>query len=233
MVSPFALNWIFLFILVDAGYCIIHVLLTYEFLHFHSFSLSAERGYAENYQYIKYVVAAGGLLLTFRGDGGRIRVALAGLLLFLFFEDALAIHEHVGELLNPLFPLPDVAGLPPSEIWSAIYGIGVGGTLFGATALLLLYTSGRSLAIRMAGILACILVLGFAGVVVDTLHAITQFGEGTSVFANMVLVLIEEGLEMISMSALLGLVLDDNYRYATDRVSVERSASPLHAQVAE
>ncbi len=157
-------------------------------------SIEQDGGFAERWQYLKEALAAALLLqLAWRGESVSRQACLAWALLFLWvlLDDVLAMHESLGQRLMPEAP----------AVGELLFMLAVG--------LLLLYgilrahwragPEWRPWSYRLElGLLA----FAFFAVGVDLLHALVQ-----SPLWHPILGLIEDGGEMLCMSALLWIVL--------------------------
>lgn len=182
--------------------------LAFIFLHFvyvetgllrgSDFSLEADGGLSETYQYVKQFWIAACMAATF----GRTRVMLyaswAIVFTFLMVDDAAQIHEHVGAWLGHQYALPVAFGLRPDDAGELLFAGMVGVSMLALVGLAS-WRSGEQSRRVSRDILGLIVALAFLGVVVDALHVIAYF-KG-SLLAQLLLVL-EDGGEMIVMSAL-------------------------------
>jgi hypothetical protein len=94
-------------------------------------SIYTDGGYAERYQYLKWIGIAGMLLLAGRRAGNRLFTALAVVFLLVFLDDALQLHERGGrilvEALPPLRPrFFRMQDLGEIVTWAALGALAVG-----------------------------------------------------------------------------------------------------------
>jgi hypothetical protein len=162
-------------------------------------SLEADGGLPETYQYIKIFWIVLCLASTF----WRTRVRLYGywalVFAFLLVDDAGQIHERVGAWLGRSYAVPVAFGLRPNDIGELTFAVVVGLAMLALVGFAS-WRVGEQARRVSRDILCLVLVLAFIGVPVDTLHVIAYFQR--SLLAQVLLV-VEDGGEMLVMSALM------------------------------
>lgn len=155
--------------------------------------LEGEGSYGEIFQYVKEAVVALSLLVVFLRT--RAPLASIGAILFgsILLDDLLAIHERIGFFLKQ-----NMAPLVPLFRWQsvneAIFFATLGGlfTLFSARA----YRHSSYVERQVAHIFLVLLaLLALSGIGFDLLHALFK--------SSQLLPILEDGGEMLTMSALL------------------------------
>lgn len=159
-------------------------------------SLGMEWGYAEILKYCQTLALVGLLAATARRSRERLYGCWAAVFLLVAIDDALAIHQQFGSLLATLVPLPPRLGLRPANLGEVT--VWLGGAL-GVVALLTFGFRRTAAAHREIGWYFAWLfgLLLFFGVAVDVVHSLMS---GTFFGASLLLELIEDGGEMISIS---------------------------------
>lgn len=188
-----------LFILGDVVFILVHALHVWTpWFDAYSFSIEADGGLAELYQYLKLAWLSGCLALVFVQTR---RWAFVGWVLFfglLLADDIFRIHERVGRPLGAALGLPAAFGMRTND-----YGEIAFAALLGSCAVALVvmtFRSGGRMARQVSADLLCLLgALGLFAVFFDTIHTITYFRAPA---LAPVLTLIEDGGEMIVVSAI-------------------------------
>jgi hypothetical protein len=196
---------LFLLVLVDALFILIHVLHVWSpWLKSLFYSLERDSGLAEQYQYVKQVWLAACLGVAFLQRRGRAFAGWAVFFAFLLLDDALQIHERAGGVLAQAFGIQPMFGLRAKDFGEVMIA-GIVGTAACAFAWLAIRRGGES-SRRLSADLLCLLgALALFGVFFDVLHTITYFRlpAVAPVFA-----LIEDGGEMLVVSAITAYVFD-------------------------
>jgi hypothetical protein len=198
-----AATLLLLLICTDLAFIVVH-LVTVEtgWLRGVGISLEAERGLPETYQYIKEFWAAVAMAFMFWRTRIRSYAGWSALFVFLLLDDAGQIHERVGAWLGRQYALPGVLGLRPDDAGELLYA-GMVGT-FVVALVGLVHWRGGAQARRTSRDVLCLLVLfAIPGVFVDMLHVVAYL-QG-SLLAQVLLV-VEDGGEMLVMSALVAYV---------------------------
>lgn len=189
-----------LLVCADAVFILLHVIyFQTELLNNSLYSLSRDNGYAEFFQYTKFlwiILLLIGIARTTRAPG-----YIAWTLLFIYFlaDDAFQLHENLGR---------DIAGnldfVPPMSIRLQDVGelivTGIAGAIL-FPLLILAFWRGSKLFRKVSLDLAMFLaILVFVGVAVDLVHEAT----GAEGFLDQIIFrILEEGGEMIVASAML------------------------------
>ena len=187
---------------VDIGFLLIH--LSWRYLGVpatHLYSIGIDLSHPEFYQYTKEAWIALVLLLTFVHLRRALFLAFSVLYAYLLFDDAIAIHELVGEMLVVALGIPgamipgvgEVRGQDFAELLAvAIVAV----PAFAAIAWSYFHANPEQQEFAR-GLVVLTGVLAFFGVVVDFfVHA----------YAGHLLFFIEDGGEMIAVSAILWFV---------------------------
>jgi hypothetical protein len=187
----------------DLAFILVH-LVTVEtgWLRGVGMSLEAERGLPETYQYIKEFWAAVGMAFVFWRTRIKSYAAWSIVFAFLLLDDAGQIHEGVGAWLGQRYALPAVLGLRPDDTGELLFAGMIG--IFVLVPAGLAYWRRSEQALRISGDVFCLLLLlAVPGVIVDMLHVIAYLRG--SLLAQVLLV-VEDGGEMLVMSALTAYV---------------------------
>ena len=199
-----------LFLITDFTFILLHIIFTHtRFISDYAFSLEADRGYSEFFQYIKeYWIA---ILLVFLAIRARSFLYLSWSFLFfyLFLDDSLEIHENVGAYLSnqlnfiPLFNLrlEDFGEILVSASACLIFG----------TFIAISYRFGDRIFRQISKtLIKLLLALAFCGILIDIVHVIFN-----NSFIETLLVIVEDGGELIIMSliACFTLSLFEHSRY--------------------
>jgi hypothetical protein len=166
------------------------------------FSLEKDRSFAEVFQYVKtYWLAL--LLVWLAWQRRHLGYAVwAGLFGFLLLDDAIMIHERVGEALGAQLALPGLGGVRGQDLGELIF-LGAVAVFFALTLVPALVWGGtvfRRHSLLLAGI---VVFLAAPGVGIDFLHMAVGRETALGTFLGMV----EDGGEMVVMSVGLYLVL--------------------------
>jgi hypothetical protein len=194
-----------LLILVDVLFMAIHVVHVWSpWLKSPSYSLEDDGGMAEQFQYIKLIWLAACLGVAFLQRRARAFAGWAVFFAFLLLDDALQIHERAGGMLAQALGIPPMFGLRAKDFGEVMVA-GIVGAAACAFAWLAI-RRGREVSRRLSADLLCLLAaLALFGVFFDVLHTITYFQlpAVAPVFA-----LLEDGGEMLVMSAITAYIFD-------------------------
>jgi hypothetical protein len=162
------------------------------------FSLGAERGYAEIYQYVKFFWTAA--LLSWFAVETREGLYGMGALLFAYFllDDALGIHENAGFTMAEGLGVPSVLGLRGQDLGElgvsvlvGLFFLGLGGWA---------YRRGTPRARQLGRFVVMgVVALAVFGIGADLLH---QLAESRWPWTDLPLVVMEDGGEMIVVSVI-------------------------------
>jgi hypothetical protein len=208
---------LYMLLLVDVLFIGIHVVHVWSpWLGSLFYSIERDGGLAEQYQYIKLVWLAACLGAAFLQRRGRAFAGWAVFFAFLLLDDALQIHERAGGVLAQLFGFPPLFGLRGKDFGEVMVA-GMVGAAACAFAWLAIRRGGESSKRLSADLLCLLAALALFGVFFDVLHTITYFRlpAVAPVFA-----LIEDGGEMLVMSATMAYIFDVLVNAGRVRVSV-------------
>ncbi len=165
--------------------------------------LETEINIGSIYTFFKWLTLAAILYALGRRTREFVHFALAGIFLFLLLDDTLRFHENLGNVIEfRLSPTPrwGMAGDDIGELFVlGLMGLGVLATL---TAAFRRSGPGTRAEILSFGLL--FLLLGFAGVVLDVLHAAAGISPVTPELLKLLLGIAEDGGEMVVASLMLG-----------------------------
>ncbi|WP_116106311.1 hypothetical protein [Lewinella sp. IMCC34191] len=204
-------------ILGDLFFLLLHLGLNFGMFSDRLLHLEVDNGYAEQYQYFK--LAIGVLLLgyLFFTRRGFVRVVLAVLLGFILFEDIFQLHEDFYLIGERFISLEAWGPLTRRGLWELIYGLAAGGGLLGLFLLGIFRTRDAELRKRM--VILCLLLLAFGGfgIVVDAIHGLFQHAGGMP-YTESFFGIVEDWGEMLTISLIVALIIDDLYRTAPEKV---------------
>lgn len=194
-----------LLIAADVAFIVLHVVyVETSLLRGRPFSLEADNGVPEAYQYVKQFWVALCMAILFRRTRNVVYIGWAVVFAFLLFDDAFQFHERFGEWLGEQYALPVAFGLRPDDIGELLFATGIGGL----TMLLIGfgYWRGDANARTVSRDTALLVgVLAGLGVGVDILHVITYFK--APLLAQFLLIL-EDGGEMLVVTAIAAYVFN-------------------------
>ncbi|HEY5761556.1 MAG TPA: hypothetical protein VIU34_37300 [Steroidobacter sp.] len=182
----------------DLAFILLHVIyVETSLLRGRPFSLEADNGIPEAYQYVKQFWVALCMVGLFRRTREVTYIGVGIVFTFLLLDDAFQMHEHFGKWLAAQYSLPVAFGLRPDDIGELLFAAFVGGV----TLLLIgigYWRGGPDARIVTRDISILILVLAGLGVGVDVIHVITYF---KAPMLAQFLLIVEDGGEMIVVSA--------------------------------
>lgn len=190
-------------------YVLLAIDLFFVLLHIYTFSLPAiegsvknlrldmDFGFAEIFQYVKFISSAALLVFLFTKDKTPIYLIWALFFLILFADDAFAFHEVYGAKFVRFFDVPGMFGLRAQDIgelaMAGLIGLFLASTIFYT----LLWGQKKAKQVTVHFILL-VGILVFFGVGVDMLHSFLNHLPGAGV-----LTMIEDGGEMVAASLIL------------------------------
>ncbi|MCZ6702981.1 MAG: hypothetical protein O6940_08075 [Ignavibacteria bacterium] len=184
-----------LLVLTDFFFIVFHILHTYtDFASSRLLSIERDFGFAEMFQYIKaYWI---GLMLLWLALKRRsfLFFGWSQLFIYLLFDDALQIHEKGGNILARDFNLQPILGLRAQDI-GELGIVLIVGVAFLAIIGISHYFSEQRLREISKRIAILLVALVFFGVFIDMIHSMFSHTR-----VNYLLVLIEDGGEMVVMS---------------------------------
>jgi len=156
--------------------------------------LNRERGYPEAFQYIKLFWIVLLLGQYFVAQRRPVYAVWASVFFYLLLDDAMRIHERIGQWLEHEAELPSLFGLAPHHLGELLTSCAMG--LVFLALLALTYALGKRRDREVTRLFAILLAaLAFFGVLVDALHALAVGNLSGAVF-----VFIEDGGEMLVVS---------------------------------
>lgn len=192
-----ARTWLVLLIAADLAFILLHVIsVETSLLRGRPFSLEADNGLPEAYQYVKQFWVALCMAALFRRTRAAVYSGWALVFAFLLIDDAFQLHENVGKWLSVRFAFPAVFGLRPDDLGELLFA-----AMVGAVTMLLIgfgFWRGDSHARSVSRDMAILVVaLAVVGVGFDIVHVIAYFEARP--LAQFLLIL-EDGGEMIVVS---------------------------------
>ena len=215
--SRFAVGFGLALLVVDSIFLVIHLALNFGYLDNRAFHLEIDGGYPEIFQYLKLVTCVTVMLYLAVARTSPQRGILALLLLFLLFEDAMGLHENAYLVGERYLHLQPVGPFSVRHLWEILYGVFTGGLLLTIFVFSISRTDDRPLRDRMVLILLLLVLFGAFGVLVDALHGIFQEAR-SSVYVESIFGVIEDWGEMLTISAMTAVMIDDAYRTASTKV---------------
>jgi hypothetical protein len=203
-----------LLLITDLVFILLHILNVYTSLLDSSlYLLSRDRGYAEFFQYTKELwIAVMFLLLGIKKKRG-IYFVFSLIFTYLLFDDSFEFHENFGNLIAENFQLQSWLGLRAVDFGELLVTT-VFGLLFLA-ALILFFLISDPITSRIAlYMLAMFGLLALFGVVGDMVEVI-----GRNRDISRILVILEEGGEMLIMSVMTWFVF--RLRYQDDQLPLQ------------
>ncbi|MBL8272147.1 hypothetical protein [Steroidobacter sp.] len=188
-----------LLIAADLAFIFLHVVyVETALLRGRPFSLEADNGLPEAYQYVKQYWAALLMVALFRRTRAVVYLGWTLVFTFLLLDDAFQFHEQFGKWLAANYSVPVAFGLRPDDIGELLFA----GFIGGVTALLIGFGYWRGDAqarIVSRDIAVLIVLLAIVGVGVDVVHVISYFK--APMLAQFLLIL-EDGGEMLVVSVI-------------------------------
>lgn len=162
-----------------------------------------DRSYLEIFGYLKTLAIVGLLLATPGGPGRLVYRALAIVFVAVLLDDALMVHETLGQRLADALALRPFVGLRPADYGELLVWAGAGMLLTPLAAIGLVKSSGRDRAngLVLLGALAALMVFA-AGI--DMVHVVVEHAFRGS---GLLFTVIEEGGQQITLSLSCGLAI--------------------------
>lgn len=191
-----------LLLITDFSFILLHIIFVHtRFISDYAFSLEAEGGYSEFFQYIKeYWIA---ILLVFLAIRERSFLYLSWSLLFfyLFLDDSLQIHETLGAYIGNHLNFIPLFNLRLEDLGEII--VSASACLILGTLIAISYWFGNRLSRNVSKtLIKFLLALAVCGILVDVLHSVFN-----NSFMETLLTIVEDGGELIIMSAIACYVL--------------------------
>lgn len=162
-----------------------------------------DRSYLEIFGYLK-TASIIALLVAIPAKKERfLYLIFAVLFMFALLDDALMVHEVLGERVANLLALPSLIGLRPIDLGELLVWAGAGVLLLGPATIGLLKSSGRDRAngFLLLGALAALMVFAVG---VDMVHVVVEHAFRG---AHLLFSVIEEGGQQITLSLTCGLAV--------------------------
>ena len=204
---PIDTAWTLLLLLIaaDLAFIFLHVLyVETSLLRGRPFSLEADNGVPEAFQYVKQFWVALCMGLMFRRARQVVYIGWTIVISFLLLDDAFQVHERIGEWLGQQYALPGAFGLRPDDIGELLFAAFVGGI----AALLVGFGFWRGNAdarIISRDMIIMVIVLAGLGVGVDLLHVISYF---KAPLLAQFLLIFEDGGEMLVVSCMVAYMVN-------------------------
>ncbi|MBE9227118.1 hypothetical protein IQ264_16945 [Phormidium sp. LEGE 05292] len=159
-----------------------------------AFSLEMDRGFSEIFQYIKeYWIAM--LLGILAVKTGLFLYGTWSLLFFyLLLDDAVEIHERLGHIITNQFAIPGLFNLRGQDFGELVV-IGIVVLVFLGLITVTYQFSDRTSRRISKHLIMMMFALAFCGIILDLVHTIA-----TSPVLNPILILLEDGGELVIMS---------------------------------
>jgi hypothetical protein len=194
-----ALLFLILLLFADLAFIVLHSIdILTPFLNNSLLPLGRERGYPEMYQYLKWfwIIILLGCLSISRRSFSYISWGLV--FTYFFCDDALSIHERVGNHIAGNLTITPPLGLRLLDLGELAVSAAAGMILL--SLVILAYLQGSQAFKKMSqDMLLLILALAFFGVVVDMAHTSIKLGGKV----DFILGVIEDGGEMLVASLIL------------------------------
>jgi len=194
-----------LLLAADLAFIALHVIyVETSLLRGRPFSLEADNGLPEAYQYVKQFWLALSMAALFRRTRAIVYLGWMLVFAFLLFDDAFQFHEHFGQWLAAHYDVPVAFGLRREDIGELLFAASIGGI-----TLLLIglgYWLGDAQARTVSRDVALLVVLlAGLGVGVDVLHVITYF---KAPLLGHFLLIVEDGGEMLVVSIMAAYIFN-------------------------
>jgi hypothetical protein len=204
---PLDTAWTLLLLLIaaDLAFIVLHVVyVETSLLRGRPFSLEADNGLPEAFQYVKQFWVALCMGLMFRRVREVVYIGWTIVFTFLLLDDAFQFHEHMGKWLGEQYALPVAFGLRPDDIGELLFA----GFIGGVTTVLIgfgYWRGGADARIVSRDMVIMVIALAALGVGVDVLHVISYFK--APLLAQFLLIL-EDGGEMLVVSAMVAYMVN-------------------------
>jgi hypothetical protein len=187
-----------LLVCIDLIFIAIHVAKPYiDALRPHYFSLEADRGISEYYQYVKQGAVVVAMLWGWRRTASPSFFVWSLFFAFLLYDDSSALHEQVGETLGAAWALPASFGLRPQDVGEILFALAVGIVTLVVLAVANARERGVALVPTVNILLLLLAALAVCGVLVDAIHVVAYFSGSRLAW---VWTIIEDGGELVVMS---------------------------------
>jgi len=220
--DPVHRRWLLLLLGLDLFFIGLHLAYTYTpLLDRTAFDITRDRGFAEFFQYAKFLWLVVAFLAMRRLRPSHGYASWALLFGFLLLDDAIEIHEHGGRMLAASLSLSTAFGLRGADFGEATMAVAA------ATVLLFPILAGflrgppdyRELAGRL---LILVAALGCCGVVVDMVHMMARGRPPL----DTILLILEDGGEMAVLSVICATVHAAKLRFRAAPAPLPDAAVP-------
>ena len=164
----------------------------------HHFSLEADQGIAEYFQYLKQAAIIVSLFLCWRWTRMPSFLVWTIFFAFMLYDDSQSVHERVGEWLAVAWALPALFGLRPQDLGEILFASFVALATLGALGATLAREHASAI-VHSINVALLLVLLTVFGVAVDALHVVAYFAESRW---SWMLAVIEDGGELLVMSAI-------------------------------
>jgi hypothetical protein len=211
-ISSWTIQLFCLFLLTDFIFIILH--LSYYFAHSFTaatpsylYALDKDRTYSEIFQYIKEYWSA--LLLAFLAVRNRsiLYLILSLLFFYLLLDDAIQIHETLGELVSTKFGFASIFNLRSVDLGELLVSTLIG--LFFLSSVVLSFRFGDRTSRKASKILILLLILlAVFGVAADLLHIVVRTFVTNPFITEGLVGGLEDGGELLVMSAIASFIFE-------------------------
>jgi len=196
-----AVLWLLAVLLcVDVAFIAMHVAKPYfEVLRPHYFSLEADRGLSEYYQYLKQAAVVVAMLWCWRRTASPSFFVWSLFFAFMLYDDSHAVHEQIGETLASAWALPASFGLRPRDVGEILFVLAVGVVTLAVLVVVSVRERGVAI-VPTVNVLLLLAALAICGVLVDAIHVVAYFSGSRLAW---LLTVIEDGGELMVMSVIV------------------------------
>ncbi|MET0532639.1 MAG: hypothetical protein ABW171_00295 [Steroidobacter sp.] len=213
-----------LLVAADLAFIVLHVLyIETDLLRGRPFSLEADNGMPEAFQYVKQFWVVLCMVVLFRGTRAVVYIGWGLVFTFLLMDDAFQWHEQFGKWLAAQYTLPVMFGLRPDDIGELLFAATMGGTMVVLIGLGF-WRSDADARVFSRDMAILVALLGALGVGVDVLHVISYFN---APMLAQYLLIFEDGGEMLVVSGMVAYaanVLNHQGRPTVDLWAITKSA---------
>lgn len=164
-----------------------------------NFSISRDNGYAEWYQYGKELSIVALCLIIARYRGISSLYAWVPLFLYFLLDDSLAIHETVGAVVSNHLEFSASNGLRAKDFGELVVS-GLAALILFPPLVVAAWRAEEQFKWIHASLVVLVGLVAFFGVIVDMVHMMLQWAPSRVRF---LVTIIEDGGEMVSMSAIV------------------------------
>lgn len=181
----------------DVALIVLHLAKPYfAFLRPHHFSLEADRGLAEYFQYLKQAAVIVAMLVCWLRTKSPTFFVWSLFFALMLYDDSHSLHERVGAELAAAWALPGLFGLRPQDLGELVFALAVGVGTLGVLAVVSARDRGASL-VPSINVVLLLAALAVCGVLVDAVHVVAYFSGSR---LSWLLAVVEDGGELLVMS---------------------------------